>query len=170
LIDALGEGIAAPSANRSSRLPPVRPQHVLKGLQGHIDMVIDGGACPSGVESTVVDLTGAKARVVRRGGVSFDRIAALVEAEDCAQPVQGAGWVRIVDELRAGEGTAALLMRARSEVGMEHRVLGEDAASFGAAMYDALHELEDAGYTQVLVEQLPAGGEWDAIRDRLARL
>jgi L-threonylcarbamoyladenylate synthase len=170
LIDALGEGIAAPSANRSSRLPPVRAQHVLKGLDGRIEMVLDAGACPGGVESTVVELTGERARVLRRGGIAFERIAALVDAEDCATgPVTGSGWVQIVAADRVGEGSAALLLRER-EVGVEHRVLGDDPVAFGAAMYDALHELEDAGYAQVLVEELPEGGAWDAIRDRLARL
>jgi L-threonylcarbamoyladenylate synthase len=173
LIDALGEGIAAPSANRSSRLPPVRPEHVLKGLDGRIEMVLDAGMCPSGVESTVVELTGQRARVLRRGGVAFDRIAALVEAEDCApSAAAGSGWIRVVGagELKAGErSVAALLLRPR-EIGIAHRVLGDEPTAFGAAMYDALHELEDAGYQQVLVEELPDGVEWDALRDRLGRL
>lgn len=174
LIDALGEGIAAPSANRSSRLPPVRAEHVLKGLDGRIEMVIDAGACPGGVESTVVDLTSDRARVLRRGGISIDRIAALVDAEDGSPGSgEGSGWIRVVPiaELEAATGgeVAALVLRAGA-VRVHHRVMGDDPVSFGATMYDVLHELQEAGYRQVLVQEPPAGGAWSAIRDRLARL
>ncbi|MBI5533736.1 MAG: threonylcarbamoyl-AMP synthase [Deltaproteobacteria bacterium] len=175
LIEALGEGIAAPSANRSSRLPPVRAEHVLKGLDGRIDLVLDAGACPGGLESTVLDLSGAKPRVLRRGAISLARIASLVEVEDASRPASedSSGWIRMAPvgefeftEVRSG----AILVRERALAeGVAVRVLGEDARAYASRMYDALHELEDAGCEVVWIEQLPAGSDWDAIRDRLRR-
>jgi L-threonylcarbamoyladenylate synthase len=67
LIRASGTPIAAPSANRSTELSPTRAEHVLKGLNGRIDLVLDGGPCSGGLESTVVDVTGEIPRVLRPG-------------------------------------------------------------------------------------------------------
>jgi L-threonylcarbamoyladenylate synthase len=67
LICAAGVPIAAPSANRSTELSPTRAEHVLRGLNGRIEMLLDGGPCPGGIESTVVDVTGAVPRVLRPG-------------------------------------------------------------------------------------------------------
>ena len=71
---------------------------------------------------------------------------------------------------RGGEGSGALLMVDAPEVLGAKRVLGEEPGAYAKGMYDALHELEDAGCREVLVEEVPGGGEWDAIRDRLTRL
>ncbi|HQP37728.1 MAG TPA: L-threonylcarbamoyladenylate synthase, partial [Polyangiaceae bacterium] len=79
LIEALGEGIAAPSANRSSRLPPVRASHVLKGLDGRIEAVVDAGMCPGGLESTVLLLEGGRGRVLRRGAIAVEVLREHVE-------------------------------------------------------------------------------------------
>jgi len=67
LIREAGVPVAAPSANRSTELSPTRAEHVLQGLDGRIDMVLDGGPCPGGIESTVVDATGDVVRLLRPG-------------------------------------------------------------------------------------------------------
>lgn len=67
LIRAAGVPIAAPSANRSTELSPTRAEHVLKSLNGRIDLLLDGGPCQGGIESTVVDVTGEVAQVLRPG-------------------------------------------------------------------------------------------------------
>jgi L-threonylcarbamoyladenylate synthase len=174
LIAAAGEGLAAPSANRSSRLPPVRAAHVLKGLDGRIDLVLDAGPCEGGLESTVVDLCSGRARVLRRGAVTVERLAQVVDVQDAGRAVLPEGkWLRVASaqelERGAGEHDGVLLREARAGAGVR-RVLGSDPAAFAASMYDALHELEDAGCELVWVEQLPGEPAWDAIRDRLARL
>jgi len=182
LIEALGEGIAAPSANRHNDLPPVRAAHVLRGLAGAVDAVLDAGRCPGGLESTVLDLTRSPARVLRRGAVSIDRLAALVDVEDgSAGPATArmvGGWISVVDLAEAmamaGAGTGVVLrtwpreafeaIRARVEV------LPTDAAGYASQLYDVLHDLRDAGCDRVVVEPLPDGSEWEAMRDRIARL
>lgn len=70
LINASGVPIAAPSANRSTELSPTRAEHVWKSLNGRIDMILDGGPCPGGIESTVVDVTGDDVQILRPGLVS----------------------------------------------------------------------------------------------------
>jgi L-threonylcarbamoyladenylate synthase len=176
LIAACGEGLAAPSANRASRLPPMRASHVLKGLDGRIDLVLDAGACPGGLESTVLDLSQpGPARVLRRGAVSLEQLRELLEVDD-AEPAaaSGGGWTREASAEQIApteQKTGALLLRARELPGaIEQRVLGSDPRAYASSMYDALHELEDAGCELVWVERLPSEPAWDAIRDRLRRL
>ena len=78
LLEAAGIPVAAPSANLFSRPSPTTAAHVLEDLGGRIDMVIDGGPASVGVESTVVDLTSTPPRVLRPGGVTVERLRALV--------------------------------------------------------------------------------------------
>jgi L-threonylcarbamoyladenylate synthase len=78
LLDAAGIPVAAPSANLFSRPSPTTAAHVLEDLGGQIDMVIDGGPTSVGVESTVLDLTSAPPRVLRPGGVTVERLRALL--------------------------------------------------------------------------------------------
>ena len=78
LLRAAGIPIAAPSANLFSRPSPTRAEHVLQDLDGRIDMVIDGGSTTVGVESTVLDLSGAHPVILRPGAVSADMLRALL--------------------------------------------------------------------------------------------
>ena len=74
LIDAAGVPIAAPSANRSGRPSPTTAAHVLEDMDGRIPLILDGGECRVGVESTVVDMTGDEPRILRPGGVTYEDI------------------------------------------------------------------------------------------------
>ena len=75
LIDAAGRPIAAPSANRSGRPSPTTARHVLEDMDGRVPLILDGGPCEVGLESTVIDMTGSKPRVLRPGGVTPEMIA-----------------------------------------------------------------------------------------------
>lgn len=74
LLRAFGGGIAAPSANRFGRVSPTTAAHVVADLGDDVDLVLDGGACRVGVESTIVDLTAEVPVVLRTGGISIDRL------------------------------------------------------------------------------------------------
>jgi L-threonylcarbamoyladenylate synthase len=78
LLRAAGVPVAAPSANPSGAVSPTTAAHVLEGLAGRIAAVLDGGACPVGVESTVLDLTGGRAALLRPGGVPAEAIEAAL--------------------------------------------------------------------------------------------
>lgn len=78
LLRAVGRPVAAPSANRSGQVSPTTADHVLAGLAGRIAAVLDSGACAVGVESTVLDLTGARPFLLRPGGVAAEVIEVVV--------------------------------------------------------------------------------------------
>jgi L-threonylcarbamoyladenylate synthase len=77
LLEALGAPIAAPSANPSSSISPTSAEHVLAGLDGRIDLVLDAGPCPLGIESTVVDATTGAPRVLRPGSIGREALEAV---------------------------------------------------------------------------------------------
>ena len=77
LIDAAQRPIAAPSANRSGRPSPTTAAHVLEDMDGRIPLILDGGPCEVGLESTVIDMTGDLPRILRPGGVTPERIAEI---------------------------------------------------------------------------------------------
>ena len=78
LLREVGLPLAAPSANRSTGLSPTRAEHVLKSLGGHIDMILDGGPCSGGIESTVVDVTGPVVRILRPGLITVPMLEEVV--------------------------------------------------------------------------------------------
>jgi L-threonylcarbamoyladenylate synthase len=78
IIEYSGTAVAAPSANPFGYLSPTRPEHVVRGLGDKVDIVIDGGACSVGVESTVLDATASPPRLLRPGGMTIEAIEALI--------------------------------------------------------------------------------------------
>ena len=95
LIEAAGRPIAAPSANRSGRPSPTTAAHVLQDMDGRIPLILDGGPCAVGVESTVIDVSRGVPRVLRPGGVTPEMIEAVCGAAE----VDGA----VMRPLREGE-------------------------------------------------------------------
>ena len=78
LIRALGSPIAAPSANRFMHISPTTAQHVLADLGGRVPLILDGGPCEVGVESTVLDLCSEQPTILRPGGVSLEALRAVL--------------------------------------------------------------------------------------------
>ena len=107
LLRACGLPIAAPSANRSGRPSPTTAQHVLEDMQGRIPLILDGGACQVGVESTVVDMTGEVPCVLRPGAITPADIAAVVG--DCRVASS------VMRPLKEGEAAPSPGMRHRHD-------------------------------------------------------
>jgi L-threonylcarbamoyladenylate synthase len=78
LLQAFGGAIAAPSANRFGRVSPTTAQHVLSELEGRIDLILDGGPCQVGLESTIVDLSRGQPVVLRPGGITTERLTEVL--------------------------------------------------------------------------------------------
>lgn len=78
LLRAFGGAIAAPSANRYGRVSPTTAEHVAADLGSEVELILDGGPCVVGVESTIVDLTGDEPELLRAGGVSVERLAEVL--------------------------------------------------------------------------------------------
>lgn len=104
LLHAAALPLAAPSANRSTELSPTRAEHVLRGLDGRIDMLLDGGPTSGGIESTVLDLTAMPPRLLRPGPIGIAELEAVigplarvrsltVAAPNCSQPLPSPGMM-----------------------------------------------------------------------------
>lgn len=126
LLRASGVPVAAPSANRSGRPSPTSARHVLEDMQGRIPLILDGGACEVGVESTVLDLTGPVPCILRPGAVTKEMVAAV--AGDCTVAPS------VMRPLRPGEAAPSPGMRHRHYaprakmtvfVGDEEKVIAE---------------------------------------------
>jgi L-threonylcarbamoyladenylate synthase len=91
LISAAGKPIAAPSANASGKPSPTCAEHVLEDMEGRIDLILDGGPCSVGVESTVVDGLSEPPAVLRPGGVSLEAIRETPGWESCIKGYKDAG-------------------------------------------------------------------------------
>lgn len=193
LLAAFGDGIAAPSANRYGRISPTCAAHVTEELGDRVALVLDGGDCTVGLESTIVGCAGPGLTLLRPGSISRSQIAAVagpVDAPgDAAPRVPGSDrahyaprtplWLLQSGELRevagralaGGEKIAVLALQARPlEVsGVIWRQLGPDAAGYGRRLYATLRELDAAGVTRILLERVPGTEAWAAIDDRLRR-
>ncbi len=190
LLQASGLALVAPSANRFGRVSPTSASHVLDELDGRIHFVIDGGPSEVGLESTIVDLSGATPRVLRPGAVTPERLAEVL-----GQPVQGghqAGAPRVSGSLAshyapttrtrlaAGSELVAAAVRHGSSAGVialraapadfrgDWRQLPAEPAGYARLLYATLREL-DGQVTVILVEEPPTSSDWEAVRDRLLR-
>ncbi len=175
--------LAAPSANPSGRVSPTTAAHVVEGLGNAVDLVLDGGPCPVGVESTVVDLSGGKPRLLRPGGVPRAAIEALVGPLDeaAAGPLRSPGQLAShyaprcpvrLDALRPAPGEAFLGFGpvtgegARPSANLSPSGDLEEAARNLFAM---LRQLDRADVTGIAVAPIPGEGLGEAIQDRLRR-
>lgn len=201
LLRVFGGPIVGPSANPSGSISPTRAEHVRASFSGAIGrdevMVLDGGACRAGIESTVVSLAGPSLRVLRRGGVSPEQIESVIKrkviveagSRDGADALPSPGmlerhyaprtsarlfeaseWPEVLD---AVSGVAAVVSHQRARVVHPPHLLIRmpmDSAGYAAGLYSALHEADGSGASLILVEQPRGeGGLWDAVRDRLKR-
>jgi L-threonylcarbamoyladenylate synthase len=189
--------VAAPSANRFTRLSPTLAEHVVAGLGDRIDLILDAGPTGVGIESTVIDLSGPLPVLLRPGSITREELQR--EIGPVALPIAGPAEtapraspgmldrhyapkarVRLVDtreELlrsqdeaaRQGLATGALLL-GPPEPHVEHGVaMPADPAAYAAALYATLHRLDALGCDVVFVERPPAGEGWAGIADRLRR-
>ena len=199
LLRAAALPLAAPSANRSTELSPTRAEHVLRGLDGRIDLLLDAGPTAGGIESTVVDLTATPPRLLRPGLVGVADLEAVVgplarpplAQAPGAAPLPSPGLLPRHYAPRtplecAGENDrehVEALCRAGLRVGwvtfapapepsppgLLVRGMPPDPAGYAARLYAALHELDRAGLDRIVVTLPPDAEEWLAVRDRLRR-
>ncbi len=177
LLRAAGVPVAAPSANRSGRLSPTTAAHVEDGLA---DLVLDGGPSPGGLESTVVDVTGDRVRLLRPGPVTVAMLAAVAGAVDESLPDGPARSPGLLTrhyapltalETAESADEANFLAGLYETAGLKvaRMVIGGDPADASARLYADLHALDAGGFDRIIVTLPPAADEWRAVRDRLAR-
>ncbi|HMN70931.1 MAG TPA: L-threonylcarbamoyladenylate synthase [Rhodoblastus sp.] len=184
MLAAVGRPVAAPSANRSGRVSPVTAAHVLEDLAESIDAVLDAGPTSVGLESTIVACIEGPPVLLRPGGVSRERIEALVGP--LAAPVSGkveapgmlashyAPRARLrldATDLREGEAGLDFAGRFGHAAGAPVLDLSPrgDLVEAAGRLYFSLRELDASGCAAIAVAPIPAAGIGEAIRDRLSR-
>ena len=191
LLRAVGRPVAAPSANRSGQVSPTTAAHVLDGLGGRIAAVLDDGPCEVGVESTVLDLTGGAPVLLRPGGVTRERIEAVVGrvgAGITPAQAEAARGLRSPGLLVSHYAPALPVRLDADSVAADEALLAFGPAIPGAALVYQLSESGDlgeaaarlfgglraldaqgAGLRGIAVMRVPADGLGAAINDRLQR-
>ena len=188
-----GTGIAAPSANRFGRVSPTTAQHVLDDLGTDVDLILDGGPCSVGVESTIVDLTGPAPRVLRPGAIITEMLEAALgttlstslETAPRAPGTLAAHYaprlaVAVIDTVDAAiemTGLRIALLADASDWQLNpipsHIVMlldtGTSSAVYAERLYALLREADSSGADCIIAVVPPPGGVGDAVRDRLTR-
>jgi L-threonylcarbamoyladenylate synthase len=178
-----GKGVAAPSANRFGHVSPTTASAVIEELGGYLskdDLVLDGGACHVGVESTIIDCTGAAPAVLRPGAISV----AMIEESTWLKTTQSDKEIRVSGGLEnhyapiakvllcenavAGQGLIAY-SGIKTPEGAIRLASPSDDEEFARIIYSALREADAQRLKEVVVIQPIGMGIAEAIRDRLAR-
>jgi L-threonylcarbamoyladenylate synthase len=192
LLTAFGGGIAAPSANRFGRLSPTKPEHVRDELGTAIQVILDGGESPIGLESTIVSCLGNEVRLLRPGFITrsqLEQVVGKLAVGGVVPRVSGDRRLHYApstplaivasDDLEryAGEfvarqeKVAVLAMRPPLDT---HRYMtwinaGKKPDAYAHNLYNHLRTLDSVGCARILVQELPAEERWAAILDRLQR-
>jgi L-threonylcarbamoyladenylate synthase len=193
LLEALGSGIAAPSANRFGRLSPTTAQHVREELGERVDLILDGGPCEVGIESTILDLSSDVPALLRPGHIAAEEIEAAMGAP-IGRPGQAAprapGMLRAhyapglpmfvplardldaVIRQQSARGPVAVLARhgrpSYSPAAL-WQMAPREPAEFAQLLYTNLRRLDLSGCASIVVEAPPDTPDWAAVRDRLMR-
>jgi len=180
-----GKGVAAPSANRFGHVSPTTASAVVEELADYLskdDLVLDGGACAVGVESTIIDCTGLLPRVLRPGAISTAMIEEVTGLK--AVSIDGVDAIRVSGSLENHYAPAAKVLLCEIPIagqgfiahkniqtppGVIRLASPSDDEEFAQILYSALREADAQGLLEVAVVQPIGIGIGVAIRDRLAR-
>jgi L-threonylcarbamoyladenylate synthase len=159
-----GKGVAAPSANRFGNVSPTTAQAVSAELRDYLadgDLILDGGPCDVGVESTIIDCTGDVPKILRPGAITAQMITDSTGLEVVGQSSDGvsvdSNAIRVSGSLEAHYAPAATV------------VLDQSPVEFARVLYSALRSADEQGLATVVVAQPAGDGIAVAIRDRLKR-
>ncbi len=195
LLTAVGRPLAAPSANRSGRPSPTTAEHVAADLGDDLEVVLDGGPCPVGVESTVVDARGDEPVVLREGSISREDLRSIVGvrsrataahdrtdvqaspgtryrhyAPTCALEIAAsADAASRAAELAASGISVGLVASCPAPEGVRSIARFTDAPDLARQLYAALRDAEDTAVDVLVVEAVPEVGVGRAVMDRLRR-
>ncbi len=195
LLSAFGGGVAAPSANRFGSVSPTTARHVREGLGTAVDLILDGGPCEVGIESTIVDVTGEQPAILRPGGVARED---LERALGHSVPMVATSPIRVPGQhpLHYAPRARVLLVEPDEVVGeaqrqqaqgcrvgvllppaFEHsagagqvvRLVPESMAEYARKIYELLREFDRRGCDVIVASLPPREGLGLAIADRLRR-
>ena len=187
LIEAAALPLAAPSANRFTELSPTTADHVRQSLGSEVDLILDGGPCTVGIESTVLSLAGPNPVLLRPGGISRQQLEALIgpiatlkDAPAGAHPAPGMHARHysprtVLYLTQKGEvpeqwqGIYLQLHHAPTRTNITVLQMPQSAAEYAASLYKVLHNADGNNYSWIAVDSPPNTPEWEAVHDRLRR-
>jgi L-threonylcarbamoyladenylate synthase len=194
LLTAFGGGIAAPSANRYGHVSPTRAEHVRDEFGEAVPVILDGGECKVGLESTIVDCSGDVVRMLRPGAITLSQLRRVIgDVEMGARPdsprvpgsqqahyapttplsiIPGGDIDRLAETLSEGAQRIAVLAQRpplRTYQYVTWINAGTRVEAYAHDLYANLRALDKAGTARILVQEVPTDERWDAVRDRLAR-
>ena len=194
LLRKFGGGIAAPSANRFGRVSATNAAHVRSEFGAEVACVLDGGAADLGIESTILDLSGSEPALLRPGAVTPAQLEAALGTTLASPGVSSPRapgtlarhyaprtpllllerdlLLELAATLAREDKRVAVLARSAArpvQANLHWIAASRDADEYAHDLYANLRELDAANCDTILVEALPAGDEWAAIRDRLTR-
>ena len=174
LLERFGGGLAAPSANRFGLVSPTTADHVRTDLGNDVDFVLDGGPCPIGVESTIVDCAVDPPQVLRPGAISADQIESLLNMTlgFAGGPSRAPGMLdshyapgcRVLLAETTAEAKALAAGSPDAEIIDDH-----DLAHYAHTLFSRLRDADARGVSTVIAVLPPATGLGHAIRDRLTK-
>ena len=194
LLKAFGGGIAAPSANKFTHISPTTAGAVKEELGNRVDLILDGGDCEVGLESTILDLSSDTPLIMRPGMISKEALeevlgtpisSSIRENPDIRVPgshhlhyapvtatvvLSSKNIPNFLNELRADDLPAAVVSRNPVDFDLkkiQHVQMPEDASAYAHDLYRTLRSLDNLHLKCIIIEDVPKGEEWDAIRDRL---
>lgn len=198
LLQAFGSGLVAPSANRFTRISPTTAEAVYAELGESVNMILEGGACEVGLESTIVDMSVEKPVILRPGMISAEQISEVV---GFAVPVRrqdhpGAtrapgmhhlhyapstpvelqitvGCINRAASLQHDEQPAVLLCHSDIDItpsaGLQTIRMPANPADYAHELYQTLRAVDAGNFKRIIIEAVPDAAEWDAVRDRLQK-
>lgn len=196
VLKAFGKPVAAPSANRFGRISPTCVEHVLAELEGRIPLVLDGGPCAHGIESTIVLVAADGLHILRNGPVTAEELAAFGPVHGSVAGISAPGNLAshyaprtplVIGEpasatdFRAAGGTGVLTPYSATVGLLSWRSAGEgfarveplsktqDLREAAANLYGAMRRLDAAGLDLILAEPVPETGLGAAIMERLRK-
>ena len=196
VLTAFGGPISAPSANRSNRISPTLASHVIDDYRGveaaNGLLVLDGGACDFGIESTVLDMTTTVPTILRPGSITQSAIANVIGSIESTQagaqthspgtsgrhyaprtPMCLLEYSELEAELQSTNRSNAIIIFTQkpnaSRPDDTIYTLPDDPITCGGMLYSTLREIDKLDVDRILVERPPNGSEWDAVRDRFQR-
>ncbi len=192
LLTHFGKPVAAPSANPSGRISPSTADHVMRGLAGKIDLVLDGGPCESGLESTVVDASSDQAVILRPGGITRNAVADALKAAGFDAPMADPTAVtQPAQPVAPGQLASHYAPHAAVRLNATKAAADEELIGFGsvvgsgtlalslsasgdlieaaANLFAMLHRADDTGTAKIAIAPVPDNGLGEAINDRLRR-
>jgi L-threonylcarbamoyladenylate synthase len=174
ILKRFGGAVAAPSANRFGRVSPTTAEHVRADLGDDVDLIVDGGPARVGVESTIVDLTGDVATILRAGALGPTALAAALGAPVATRT--GGGDVRVPGTLPSHYAPNAIVVLANPGAEpfagpgrVAELTLPDDPRAAARTLYASLRALDAQGYDTIVVTLPPDTEAYAAVRDRLVR-